>query len=284
MPDDENPIRIARWTASSRKRWLAQAAYPLIWAINRPAAAWLARAIYDFALRCNGIAINYDGRHGLSAPEERFLDSIAGRLRGQTVFDVGANVGSYSEALRRVAPEAKIHAFEPHPATFARLVERMAGQDITLVNQAMSDQPGSQQLYDFAAADGSTQASLSREAIGIFDAGIVAHPVSASTIDAYMSENAVARLALLKIDTEGFDLKVLHGAQQAIRDKRIDLIQFEFVPANIATHVTMRDIFEALPGYRIHRLCLNGALLPLFPYEVKRCEIYITQNLVAVPG
>jgi hypothetical protein len=43
----------------------------------------------------------------------------------------------------------------------------------------------------------------------------------------------------------------------------------------------MRDFFAALPGYRLHRLCLNGELLPLPDYDVKTCEIFVTQNLVA---
>jgi len=167
------------------------------------------------------------------------------------VFDVGANVGTYTQALLRLAPGVEIHAFEPHPSTFTRLAERMAGQKVTLRHQAISDHEAMLELYDFALADGSTQASLSREAVAIFDGDIVAHPVRATTIDAYMAETGIAHLALLKIDTEGLDLKVLQGAQRAIRERRIARIQFEFVPANIATHTTMRDMFEALPGYRL---------------------------------
>jgi FkbM family methyltransferase len=274
----------ALWSPSKPRRWLAMAAYPLVWAVNRPSAAWLAGAIYDLALRCNGIAINYPGRDGLTVAEERFLGRIAAEIKGGVVFDVGANVGAYSQALLRIAPGAEIHAFEPHPSTFRRLAKRLAGEEVTLCHQALSDHEAMLELYDFAAADGSTQASLSRAAVAIFDGDIVAHTVRSTTIDAYMTAMGIDHLALLKIDTEGLDLKVLQGAQRAIRERRIARIQFEFVPANIATHTTMRDVFEALPGYRIHRLCLNGALLPLFPYEVKRCEIYVTQNLVALPA
>ena len=63
----------------------------------------------------------------------------------------------------------------------------------------------------------------------------------------------------------------------------IRAIQFEFIPADIALHVSMRDFFEVLDGFRLHRLCLNGTLMPLARYDVKRCEIYVTQNIVALP-
>ena len=88
---------------------------------------------------------------------------------------------------------------------------------------------------------------------------------------------------MLKIDTEGHDLDVLRGARQAIARRAIKLIQFEFIPANVATRVFMRDFFNALAGYRLHRLCLNGDLLPLGNYDVKRCEVFVTHNLVAIP-
>jgi|GEM_PF-2873413 len=107
------------------------AAYPLVWAVNRPSAAWLAGAIYDLALRCNGIAINYPGRDGLTVAEERFLGRIAAEIKGGVVFDVGANVGAYSQALLRLAPGAEIHAFEPHPSTFRRLAKRLAGEEVS---------------------------------------------------------------------------------------------------------------------------------------------------------
>ncbi|WP_431282341.1 FkbM family methyltransferase [Humitalea sp. 24SJ18S-53] len=272
------------WQDRRLRRWLAHAAYPLIWAINRPSAAWLGRAIYDLALRCNGIAINFKGRHGLNHAEEAFLNSIAPDLQGGMLFDVGANYGSYAKYLARIAPTARIHAFEPHPRTFADLTTHVDPARVTLVNAALGDSSGTLELFDFADRDGSTQASLSRDAVGIFDDAIVSHQIACTTLDAYLAERGIETIDFLKIDTEGFDLNVLKGAASAIADRRIRLIQFEFIPANIATHVTMRDFFECLPGYDIYRLCLNGSLLPLFPYDVKRCEIYVTQNLIARPS
>lgn len=277
------PIRTVRWRESRWRRLLGQAAYPLIRLINRPSAAWLGRAIYDFALRCNGVAINFPGRHGLAASEEAFLHAHAAALQGGVLLDVGANRGAYAQLLHKLAPTARIIAFEPHPRSFQALRRTLDGTSVEAMNLAISDQSGTLTLHDFAAEDGSTQASLDGAAVAMYSADTVTHQVATTTIDALLAELGIERVALLKIDTEGHDLAVLRGAMGAIRARRIGLIQFEFIPANIATHVTMRDMFEALPGYRIHRLCLNGGLAPLDPYDVKFCEIYVTQNLVAVP-
>jgi FkbM family methyltransferase len=271
------------WKPSRGRQLVEMLFQPLIWLLNRPAAAPLSRRIYDFALRCNGMAISTEGSQGVTHPEERFLRRVMGSLQGQVLLDVGANCGSYAAFLSRIAPTARIYAFEPHPATFSRLAALTGGTRVQAVQLAMGNVAGDTCLYDFRHSDGSTQASLDRGAVEIFDRDIVQHQVIATTLDEFLAAHDIEQVAFLKVDTEGFDLKVLQGAAQAIAARRIKLIQFEFIPANIATHVRMRDFFEALPGYDIYRLCLNGELLPLFPYDVKFCEIYVTQNLVAKP-
>lgn len=275
-------VMVPRWHASRSRAVLGALARPVFRVLNRPSLAWIGRAAYDFALRANGIAINFPGRRGLTAAEEAFLGRIAPTLANGVVLDVGANSGSYAAELRRVAPDARILAFEPHPRTFEQLRARLEGCRVEMNQIALGEEEGAMELYDFADADGSTQASLSRASVGLYTNDVVAHPVAVKTLDGILAENRIDRVALLKVDTEGFDIKVLRGGRAAIDAKRIALIQFEFIAANVATRTTMRDFFDALPGYRISRLCLNGEELPL-EYSVKRCEIPISQNLVARP-
>jgi FkbM family methyltransferase len=271
------------WRESTGKRIAAALSYPVFLALNRPSLSWLAKATYDFGLRLNGIAINFKGSHGLNIAEERFLRRMADRIGSGVVLDVGAHHGDYSSFIAKLAPTAKIYAFEPHPKTCAALRVSLGLPAVEIIEAALSDNPGTFQLHDFAKSDGSTQASLSKRAVEFFDEDVVTYEVAVSTIDGFMAERGIDRIAFLKVDTEGFDLAVLRGARQAIAERRIDTIQFEFIPANIVTGATMRGFFEALPGYEILRLCLNGSLLPLSPYDVKRCEIYVTHNLIALP-
>jgi FkbM family methyltransferase len=279
MPAPTTPL----WHDSFGKRLLVRLSYPVFLLLNRPSLRWFAHAAYDFALRCNGIAINFPGRHGLTIGEERYLE---GRLAGGGVpvlLDVGANHGAYARYMHALSPQARIYAFEPHPRTFENLRARLAGlPGVTPVNAAMGAASGRLQLFDFAGADGSTQASLDEAAVKFFGGETIAHDVAVTTIDEFMAEQGIAEIDLLKIDTEGFDLAVLKGARDALARRAIKTIQFEFIPADIAMHVTMRDFFEVLAGYRIFRLCLNGTLTPLDPYDVKRCEIYVTQTLICL--
>ena len=270
-----------KYRNTARKRLVASLAFPVFYVLNRPSLQFLAELAYDFVLRWNGFAIGFGGRHGISFAEERFLQWFVPSVADGVLFDIGANHGSYTLFLRSLAPGARIYAFEPHPATFASLHKRAGGCGAVLEDMAVSDRSGTMQLFDFAEEDGSTQASLSEASVGMFDANTVARAVRVTSLDDYMEHAGIERIDFLKIDTEGFDINVLRGAARALARGAIGTIQFEFIPADIAMRVSMRDFFEALPGYRLSRLCLNGALMPLARYDVKRCEVYVTHNIVA---
>jgi len=268
---------------SRKMRIMAALTYPIFYVLNRPAFSRLNNAFYDFALRCNGIAINFKGDHGLTVGEENFLKRHLKSDGTGILLDVGANSGMYTVFMHGVAPNARIFSFEPHPKTFKLLQQNATLPNVTLVNEAMGAESGAMMLFDMAAEDGSTQASLSRDAVALFSNDIVEHSTQCTTLDEFIEEQGIDTVTLLKIDTEGYDLNVLKGAVQAIAAQRIRAIQFEFIPANIATHVSMRDFFDVLPNYDLYRQCMNGDLLPLRHYDVKRCEIYVTHNIIALP-
>jgi FkbM family methyltransferase len=278
-------VRTEIWRPSRWKSVLASCTYPIFLVLNRPSLSWFGDLLYDFSLRCSGIAITFAGKQGLTRAEEHFLTRNKERLRGGVLFDIGANHGAYAHFLHKLAPTAKIFAFEPHPKTFAFLRSRMEGSPpVHVVNKAVADKTGQLKLYDFRSEDGSTQASLSKTAVALYSSDIVEHLVDCTTVDHLMAEMGLDHIDLLKIDTEGRDLSVLMGARDALRNRKIRMIQFEFIPANIVAGVAMHGFFAALQGYRIGRLCLNGTVRWLDGYDVKRCEIYVTHNLIAIPA
>ncbi|MGH7100922.1 MAG: FkbM family methyltransferase, partial [Acetobacteraceae bacterium] len=146
-----------------------------------------------------------------------------------------------------------------------------------------SNVSGAAKLYDFSDADGpSSQASLGQDTITFQGNAVAAsHDVESARLDDVADEMNLTQIGLLKIDTEGFDLTVLQGASRLLAERRIRMIQFEIIPADIVRHVTVKDFFDVLDGYHLHRLCANGQLQSLEPYSVKSCEIYVPNTLVA---
>ena len=105
-------------------------------------------------------------------------------------------------------------------------------------------------------------------------------PLELTTIDDFCRENGFERIHFLKIDVEGHELAVLHGAESMLRDGRIDFIQFEFGGTCIDSKVFFRDYWILLhERYRIYRILKNGIV------EIKRYteheEIFCTMNFLA---
>ena len=80
------------------------------------------------------------------------------------------------------------------------------------------------------------------------------------TLDSYADQSGVARFALVKIDAEGHDLAVLHGARALLAEHRITVAQFEYNHRWILARFFLRDAFEFLLalGYRVGKLTPRG--------------------------
>ena len=59
-----------------------------------------------------------------------------------------------------------------------------------------------------------------------------------TTVDAFMSARAIPRAHFVSIDTEGEDALVIMGMERMLRERRIDVFEFEF---NRKWKATFRD-------------------------------------------
>jgi FkbM family methyltransferase len=144
------------------------------------------------------------------------LSALLSRLPDRTVLDVGAEKGSFVE-LCLSAGSTRIFAFEPYPAHVETLRKKFADvAGVTVLDVAIG------------AADESLPFHIARDAAGepldyhhslirFVDTREVRWPsaieVGCRSLDSLAAGGSIPRaVGLLKIDTEGGDLLVLHGA------------------------------------------------------------------------
>lgn len=236
------------------------------------------KLMYSISLR--GIGIRNFESDTLSG-EKEFIKQHVSKMKGGVIIDVGANVGAYSRSIRNANRTVQIHAFEPHPKTYLKLTENVALLDVGTYNVAVGSRAGQLQLFDYADEDGSSHASLYRDVIEhIHKEQSTRHEVEVISLDSFVVDHGIERVALLKIDTEGHELEVLKGFLRFIKTNQVELIQFEFNEMNIVSKVSFRDFWELLPNYDFFRMLPDG-LVPIEQYNPIHCEIYAYQNIVA---
>lgn len=137
---------------------------------------------------------------------------------GDTVFDIGANIGWYSYHLAKKFPEAKIYAFEPIPETFSqfkRNAELNQSKNVFLNNLAFSDKKGKLTFFYSPVISGASSSVNITE-----DDSMVTLECEADTIDHFMQEQQITNLDFIKCDVEGAELFVYKGAINTLKKQK----------------------------------------------------------------
>ena len=139
-----------------------------------------------------------------------------------TVVDVGANVGYYTLlALSRIGPRGRVIAVEPAERPRQRLLAAVDGMtNVTVIPCAVGAERGSGVLYLNRDADNDTPTMVSGH-------GGIAAAVEIETLDACLAALGVQNVDLLKLDVEGWEPRVLTGAQSLLARRRIRAILCE---------------------------------------------------------
>jgi len=181
------------------------------------------------------------------------------------VIDIGANRGVYAYPLARLG--ARVELFEPNPACAQILASWAAKQpNVSLHAVALSDHEGSAELQipvDATGVEHDASASIEKSGSGQFREQVV--PLA--TLDSFQFR----QVALIKIDVEGHEFRVIEGAQKTIAsDKPALLIEIE-------QRHNSRPITEVLKrvtdfGYEGFFMS-QGHLRPLTEFDVSAHQI-----------
>lgn len=192
------------------------------------------------------------------------LDVLQGVLSGKqiTIFDVGANVGQWSQQLVAsadslgVTKRMQVHAFEPSTFSSDRLRKALEGKPVLINKMALSDTPGEAKLHIIHEGAGSNSLHKSSHLVP----SEIEESVLISTLDEYCKAMGIESIDLLKIDTEGHDHLVMKGATALLGQRKIAAVQFEYNHRWIAARHYLRDAFDLLSplGYQLGKITPVG--------------------------
>jgi FkbM family methyltransferase len=161
---------------------------------------------------------------------------------GDVCLDVGAHIGLVAIPVAKRCPEARVLAFEPHPGSAERLTSNTAlnpGVEVELVAAAAGEEPSSAFLE--TGGPGTDWHHLG----GSEGTGSPGVEVPVTTIDDVCAERGIDRIAVLKMDVEGYEPQALAGAERMLSEGRVDMIVLELVDYVLVRSETTPSELEA---------------------------------------
>lgn len=151
-----------------------------------------------------------------------FKDSARSKLyslvnKGDIIFDVGANIGCTSlNFAKLIGKGGIIHSFEPDPINHNSIQKNISlnnFDNIILNKLGLGNEKGSFKIYTVDKNNkGMNRIVEFPDSIEDFK------EIQVTTIDKYVRKNNIQKIDLIKIDVEGFELKVLKGSAEVLNN------------------------------------------------------------------
>ena len=199
----------------------------------------------------------------------------------EVAVDIGANIGYMTSIMaKRVGERGKVYSYEPHPEIYKELCENKSlwqetygWHQIEIQNLALSTTSGVGTLNipsHFRQNRG--VASLLDVVSGQSDSSDCQCPVALARLDDLMNDDC--SIAVIKIDVEGHELKVLQGGANVIAHHARDIIFEEHggYPSKVTCYLedhgfTVFRLYKELWGPHLEHAegKSTGCLLPWEP-------------------
>lgn len=146
---------------------------------------------------------------------------LGGLQSGETFYDIGANIGIYTEiASRQVGPNGLVYAFEPHVGNAAALMRHVVEAGLTnvrLVTCALHSTDTVQSFYYASQRAGSSGSQFGHTVAetGQPFASVGVEVKYATSLDSLLPHLPPAHL--VKIDVDGNEVPILEGMTRWLR-------------------------------------------------------------------
>jgi FkbM family methyltransferase len=224
------------------------------------------RELKQFAQRALGLADLEVTRVGNVPRFDLFFRNLrAYGLAPKTVYDVGVNTGTPD--LYDAFPSAKFTLFDPSKASLPYMKQLNATRGFDYFNVALGDKDEQAQLSECPSDPGTS--SLIHSGTDTRD-----HVVRVCRFDSLVS--SIARPALMKIDAQGYELKILHGLGRLLTEIDFYIIETGTMPPypEEAAFDRIHDLMRS-SGYALHEVVgiirrpLDGAMTHIDAVYVK---------------
>ncbi len=197
------------------------------------------------------------------------LERLLKKYKPSVILDVGANIGQFGKKLRAAGYQNEILSFEPVPSIFQQLsLAVQSDHKWQAYNYALGDVAGEATIHvPKFGSDFSSMLPNNEYSKGRFKKQL--QEINEETIQIEVLDEVIGKGALkieskkdifLKLDTQGYDLKVLKGADKFLDNVQIILTELSFIP-----------IYDGMPNFtEMSDYLLSKGFTPTGFFQVSR--------------
>ncbi len=188
------------------------------------------------------------------------------------IFDVGGNIGAYSlscvRLCKRYSINYVIYIFEPQSKCQSQLKKIFKDDNkVIVIPIAISNEEKQIKIYKDQYGSSAMASFYKRRIFTQIEAELV----QTTTLNAFIEQNNIDHIDLLKIDTEGHELKVIEGANRFLH--KINNIQFEYGGTYIDANTTLKEIYALLkPSFYIGKISNEGVKFSPYLSDMENFE------------
>ena len=174
------------------------------------------------------------------------------------IFDVGGNKGQSVTKYKKIFKKPIIHTFEPIKSQFNIINEKFKNdKNVKLNNYALGEIKGEKE-FNISAQTGASSFNKinqnskwikvrSKEYKTTINKFVSSTKVKIFTLDDYFLNNNIDKIDLLKIDTQGYEDKVLQGSINTLKQNKIKAVVTELMFDNVYDkYLTFSDVEKFL--------------------------------------
>ena len=187
------------------------------------------------------------------------------------IFDIGANKGQSINRFNKIFKNSIFFCFEPTKRLFSLLKEKfLKNENINIYNLGISNKKEKIKFFDykyspinsFVPIDKESKFYKSRKKIlnlNDDEEFIDTYDAEVNSLDEIFKNLNIDDIDILKIDTQGFEDKVLEGTSQLLNKNKIKVIELELILGfGYSKSLAFFDIEKILTKYEYKLIAINN--------------------------